>query len=119
MSHMEDRVFSFRDVLSIMDRAGVGMGSTIHIIQEIDRDLDKDNSTGRRIYRRWDFEKIPATIRVLADALERRRAIFWTGKTLVEFDDDYIPAGQVTMVWDESDYEVFQKFAKGREENNG
>lgn len=39
----------------------------------------------------------------LIDALERKRAIFWTGHVLVEFEEEFIPPGQVTMVLDEGD----------------
>lgn len=37
------------------------------------------------------------------DALDRRRALFFTGNILVEFDSDFIPTGPVTMVLDEDD----------------
>lgn len=40
----------------------------------------------------------------LIDALERRRAVFWSGYTLVELDDDYVPDGPITMVLDAVDF---------------
>lgn len=39
----------------------------------------------------------------LIDALERKRALFWTGHVLVEFENDFIPQGPIAMVLDEDD----------------
>lgn len=43
-------------------------------------------------------------LKALLDAVvERKRAVFFTGHVLVEFDRDFIPAGPITMVCDEED----------------
>jgi hypothetical protein len=44
-----------------------------------------------------------SALEALMDALDRRRALFFTGNILVEFDSDFIPTGPVTMVLDEDD----------------
>lgn len=47
-------------------------------------------------------------LRVLLDALERRRCLFWSGNVLVELDRDFDPSeegvGGVTMVLDDEDF---------------
>jgi len=49
-----------------------------------------------------------AALRVLLEALERRRCLFWTGNVLVELDRDFDPSedgvGGVTMVLDDEDF---------------
>lgn len=49
-------------------------------------------------------EAVRGPLRALIDALRRRRALFWSGNVLVEFDDDFIPERPITMVLDADDY---------------
>ncbi len=56
-SHEEDllaffqRKFSGRDLVSIMDYLGYGVGSTMHTVRAIEIEQNRPNST----YRKWDY----------------------------------------------------------------
>jgi hypothetical protein len=45
------RIFSGRDLLTIMDHAGIGVGATMHSVHMIDNQIERRPD----IYRQWDF----------------------------------------------------------------
>lgn len=58
----DQRVFSGRDLFVIMDSVGVGTGSTIHVVQEIELEQIRPITT----YRQWTFPKELTVDRILA-----------------------------------------------------
>ena len=46
-----ERLFSGRDLLTIMDEAQIGVGATIHCVEGLDHEIARPSTT----YRQWDF----------------------------------------------------------------
>jgi hypothetical protein len=73
MSHLENRIFTFRDLLVIMDTVGVGVGSTIHVVNDLDRQHQRPNTT----FRKFDFPEpvdIDALKQYVASLSERQNS---------------------------------------------
>ena len=68
VADFSERVFSGADLLAIMDWAGTGVGSTMHIVAEI----ELEQARPARTLRKWTFEKDLTVERVLAMLITKR-----------------------------------------------